>query len=77
MYRQFTTVYKLDKPFRQQGDTSFVELLSRLRHGLPSPQDVEMIRSRMQCNLSEFEIKSFDKAIRVFPYVKQVEDYNR
>ena len=78
VFRQFKIVYKLEQVYRQNGEQArqFRELLGRLRLGKTTSEDVALLRTRMQCNLTELEINCFKDALHIFQRVAQVEEHN-
>lgn len=73
LWRLFTLV-ELTQNMRQQGDTSFADLLNALRIGEMDAQHFELLMSKLLTEPSgEFAL---NKAIRIFPLRKQVDDHN-
>ena len=54
--------------FRQKADTSFYNLLTRLRYNNLSPEDIDVIKSR--------QLPADDSAIRIFSTNDEVDKYN-
>jgi ATP-dependent exoDNAse (exonuclease V) alpha subunit len=73
LWRLFSLV-ELTENMRQQGDTTFADLLNALRVGEMSAQHFDLLMSKMLSEQSgEFAI---NKAIRIFPLRQQVDDHN-
>lgn len=73
LWRMFSLV-ELTQNMRQQGDTTFADLLNALRIGEMSAQHFELLMSKMLTEpTGDFAL---NKAIRIFPTRKQVDAHN-
>ena len=80
LYQLFDKTIILTKIMRQQGDDKaslqFREVLSDLRHGTITQDSFDLLSTRVSCNLSQHERNQFKDALRIYPVVRQVIDYN-
>lgn len=77
IYRSFKPTFFLNEPCRQVGDSRFVELLHRLRIKQLTEDDINLLRSRMEVNLSPNERIKFKDSFRIYPRNYHVHKYNR
>ena len=80
LYQLFDKTIILTKIMRQQGDDKaslqFREVLSDLRHGTITQDSFDLLSTRVSSNLSQHERNQFKDALRIYPVVRQVIDYN-
>ena len=80
LYQTIDCSLVLKTLYRQDGESSsqaeYRKFLDRLRHRKCAAEDTEYVRSRRAAVLSETEVASFEDALRIFPYRREVEQYN-
>jgi ATP-dependent DNA helicase PIF1 len=70
--------YVLDKIFRQSGDLTFVKMLNEIRVGDVSPETHKMLLQRVDPSggSTRTQSKGFLEPTRLFPILKEVNDFN-
>ena len=80
IYAAFREVYKLEVIQRQAGDSedqqAFRDLLLRLRNGLSTVNDWNLLKARVSSLIPTVERHTFANATRLFPLWAKVKDYN-
>ena len=62
---------------RQQNDTSFSQMLNRIRKGEHTHEDVKAIQGHLVSNGDiDLSAAPFDTALRLYPHTASVDEYN-
>ena len=77
LWRDFFTMVELKVNMRQQNDTSFSQMLNRIRKGEHTHEDVKAIQGRLVSN-GDIDLSDapFDTALRLYPRTASVDEYN-
>ena len=77
LWRDFFTMVELKVNMRQQNDTSFSQMLNRIRKGEHTHEDVKAIQGRLVSNGDiDLSAAPFDTALRLYPRTASVDEYN-
>ena len=77
LWRDFFTMVELKVNMRQQNDTSFSQMLNRIRKGEQTHEDVKAIQGRLVSNGDiDLSAAPFDTALRLYPRTASVDEYN-
>ena len=77
LWRDFFTMVELKVNMRQQNDTSFSQMLNRIRKGDHTHKDVKAIQGRLVSNGDiDLSAAPFDTALRLYPRTASVDEYN-
>ena len=79
LWRTLFTVFELTTNMRQRNDTTFSEVLNHIRTGSHTPDDIQLLRSRLTSgvlNPVSLTDERFRGALRLLPRKVQVEEYN-
>ena len=77
LWRDLFTMVELKVNMRQQNDTSFSQMLNRIRKGEQTHEDVKAIQGRLVSNGDiDLSAAPFDTALRLYPRTASVDEYN-
>ena len=77
LWKDCFQIVELTENVRQQKDSSFSDLLNRIRVGKQTEQDVKLLESRMVVgNNIDLSKPPFEKALRLFPHVADCNAFN-
>ena len=79
LYKSCDTVISLIHQIRQSdpSEQGFRELLLRLRNGVPTPKDIELLNQRNINSMDETQVEEFKDAVHLFGTNEEAEKLNR
>ena len=79
LWRDLFTMVELHTNMRQRNDTTYSEVLNRIRTGDHTPEDIQLLRTRLTSgiiNPVQLRDAKFSSALYLMPRKEQVEEYN-
>ena len=79
LWRDLFTMVELHTNMRQRNDTTYSEVLNRIRTGDHTPEDIQLLRTRLTSgivNPVQLRDAKFSSALYLLPRKEQVEEYN-